>query len=288
MLKVSVIVPAYNSELYLAEALDSVIAQTFTDWECIIVDDGSTDGTHAVAQSYSTKDSRIKVFHQANQGPSMARNNGIRQSRGFYIVSLDSDDRLAPTFLTEYINYLDKHPDIKLVYSNAISFGDEHEVLSFPPFCYTDFIWDNHIFNYAMYRRSDWDLTCGYNPNMTSGLEDWDFYLSLLTPEDKVYCINKPLYYYRKRNGSRSETLVNNQESMMIQLYRNHTNIYAPYIENILLFKNRLVNTQKELEEKINENAKIRKSSAYRIGKILNYPLNKLKNFISHDQNKKF
>ena len=95
--KVSVIMPAYNSEVYIRESIDSVLAQTFADFELIVVDDGSTDTTAAIAESYS--DSRIRLIRQLNRGVSVARNTGLEASQGQFITFLDSDDLYYPDFL---------------------------------------------------------------------------------------------------------------------------------------------------------------------------------------------
>ena len=92
MPKISVIIPVYNVEKFLKRCLDSVLAQTFQDFEVICVNDGSTDKSGEILDSYASKDSRIRVFEQTNQGASVARNNGLAQIRGDYIFFLDSDD----------------------------------------------------------------------------------------------------------------------------------------------------------------------------------------------------
>ena len=99
--KVSVIIPVYNTIQYLEEAVESVLAQTMTDWEMILVDDGSTDGCSAMCDSYAEKNARIHVIHQKNQGLSAARNTGMAQAAGEYLQFLDSDDRLYPDTLAK-------------------------------------------------------------------------------------------------------------------------------------------------------------------------------------------
>lgn len=98
-IKVSVIMPIYNAEKYLASAIDSVISQTLTDIELICIDDGSTDDSLKILKEYRERDERIRIVTENNAGPGLARNNGIRRSRGEYIAFVDADDFLAPTFL---------------------------------------------------------------------------------------------------------------------------------------------------------------------------------------------
>jgi glycosyltransferase involved in cell wall biosynthesis len=113
MPKVSIVIPAYNAMKYLPETIDSVLGQTFTDYEVIIVDDGSKDDT--VQWASSIPDPRFRVVAQANQGTPGARNTGITQSTGEYIAFLDADDLWAPTKLAEQAAVLDSNPSVGLV-----------------------------------------------------------------------------------------------------------------------------------------------------------------------------
>ena len=97
--KISVVIPIYNVEKYLSKCLDSVLAQTLTDWEAICVNDGSPDGCGKILEQYAAKDKRFKIITQENQGLSMARNNGLKQAEGDYIFFLDSDDYVHPQLL---------------------------------------------------------------------------------------------------------------------------------------------------------------------------------------------
>ena len=98
-IKISVIIPIYNRTYCLARCLDSVLSQTFTDWECILIDDGSTDGSLSVCRHYAETDSRFRVYSQSNSGASVARNRGVELARGQYIAFIDSDDWVERTYL---------------------------------------------------------------------------------------------------------------------------------------------------------------------------------------------
>jgi glycosyltransferase involved in cell wall biosynthesis len=115
--KVSIMMAVYNGEKYIGEAIASVIAQTFQDWELLIVNDGSTDNTVDVVQSF--QDARIHLFHQANSGPSIARNTAIDHARGDYLAYLDSDDVFLPNHLEILTGYLESHPEVGVVYSDG-------------------------------------------------------------------------------------------------------------------------------------------------------------------------
>jgi glycosyltransferase involved in cell wall biosynthesis len=116
MARVSVIIPTYNHAEYLPEALDSVLNQTYEDYEIIVVDDGSTDNTKDIMKPYLHE---IHYIHQENSGPSKARNNGIRISSGQYIAFLDADDRWTPDKLEIQVQLFDLSPEVGLVFADA-------------------------------------------------------------------------------------------------------------------------------------------------------------------------
>lgn len=120
MPKLSVIMSVYNGEKFISEAIESILDQTFTDFEFIIVDDGSTDATPKILQTFSKKDSRIKVLPQHNQGLTKSLNRGIGIANGTYIARMDADDVSLPNRLASEISILDSNPQIKCVGTNAI------------------------------------------------------------------------------------------------------------------------------------------------------------------------
>ena len=109
MPKISIIVPVYKAENYIRRCLDSIKNQTFTDWECILVDDGSPDGSGKICDEYAEKDERFRVFHQENQGVSAARNRGLDNMKGKYCMFVDSDDTLLGDVMTRIIEVVENH-----------------------------------------------------------------------------------------------------------------------------------------------------------------------------------
>ena len=109
MAKIGVIIPVYNVAPYLVRCLDSVLAQTFTDWELILVDDGSTDGSGDICNDYAVRDQRIKVLHQVNGGAAAARNAGLDANTAEYIAFIDADDYVEPNYLAAMFDALQKH-----------------------------------------------------------------------------------------------------------------------------------------------------------------------------------
>lgn len=102
---ISVIVPAYNSEMFIGKCIDSVLEQTYSNWELIAVDDGSRDNTFGILKKYAEVDSRIRVIHQENQGPGIARNTGIAEAKGNYVVFIDSDDYIEKDYFLLLSNH---------------------------------------------------------------------------------------------------------------------------------------------------------------------------------------
>lgn len=102
---ISVIVPAYNSEMFIGKCIDSVLEQTYSNWELIAVDDGSRDKTFGILKKYAEVDSRIRVIHQENQGPGIARNTGIAEAKGNYVVFIDSDDYIEKDYFLLLSNH---------------------------------------------------------------------------------------------------------------------------------------------------------------------------------------
>ena len=105
--KISVIIPVYNTEKYLHRCIDSVLVQTFTDWEMLLIDDGSTDDSAIICDEYAAKDERIRVFHKENGGVSSARNLGLDHAQGEWITFVDSDDYIEENFLKSFDGNLD-------------------------------------------------------------------------------------------------------------------------------------------------------------------------------------
>lgn len=234
---VSIIVPCYNQGEYLAETLDSVLAQTYQNWECIIINDGSTDYSEQIAQTYCNKDSRIHYYNQDNQGLSMARNNGIRHCHGDYILPLDADDIIYPEYIALAVAVLDERSEIKIVYCRAEFFGARTGEWKLQPFSLQTLLANNCIFCSAMYRRKDYDATKGYNTNMRYGWEDWDFWLSMLEHGGAAYLIPKILFRYRKKEQSMLVDLEKDDNKTAIlykQVVQNHPLLY--YNEYLRLY----------------------------------------------------
>lgn len=187
---VSVIIPCYNYGRFLPEALESILAQTYKNWECIIVDDGSTDNTKEVALQYVQKDSRFKYVYQANGGVSSARNRALQEVTGSYIQLLDADDLLESEKFRLQAAFLEENPDVDLVYSNMIFFRNaDKAVLSEAKLLLnkkpvsgsgeallTSLLDDNTFLpSCTLSRKSLYD-DVGLFKKGIEGIEDWDYF----------------------------------------------------------------------------------------------------------------
>lgn len=129
-LKLSVLMPVYNAEIYLAEAIKSVLTQTYHDFEVVIVDDGSTDSSPDILERFSKSDPRIHVIRQKNKGIVAALNKGLQQCHGAYIARMDADDICFPSRFEEQITYLDNHPDCVMVGGEAQIINGDGVIIS--------------------------------------------------------------------------------------------------------------------------------------------------------------
>lgn len=270
--KVSIIVPCYNKEQYLLDTLNSVLSQTYNNWECIIVDDGSIDNSYSIAKEYCRKNNHFFVIRQDNKGVSVARNTGIYHSDGEFVLPLDADDMIAPSFLEKAIRRFCEVPETKLVYSMVRCFGDSNEIYNLPPFDYQQFLKQNLICCTALFRRSDYDLTHGYSSTMLYGLEDWDFWLSLLSENDIVYRMEEELFFYRMIDHSRTEETVKHLSEMEKQIFLNHKDKYAKSSSDWIVLNRHIRELECELLATRTELSKTRHSRAFVIGKFLLKP----------------
>lgn len=233
--KVSVVIPCYNHGRYLGEALASVRAQTLRDVEIIVVDDGSTDaGTLRVLDELTGSD--VQVLRVPNQGPAAARNAGIRQARGTYLLPLDADDRIAPTYLEQAVTLLDHDPAVGVVYGRVELFGAETGLWDQPDYSSALILLENMVVATAVFRRADWQRVGGYRAAMRSGWEDWDFWLALVEQGRQFVRLPDVLFHYRIRHDSRDRSLtLPTKARLMLQLVRNHPALYLQRLGPALL-----------------------------------------------------
>jgi glycosyltransferase involved in cell wall biosynthesis len=227
----SIIIPCYNYARFLPDAFASVLAQTVVNWELIIVDDGSSDETLTTAQQLIARhpDRRMRLFHQPNQGNAAARNTGAAQAVGEYIMYLDADDLVAPTYLERTTAVLRDQPAVGFVYTGMRLFGaDLHD---WPSTTYDARLlpFENAVLSHALLRRVAWEQVGGYDSIHTLyGLEDWDFWLRLAAAGWQGWHIDELLVFYRRHERSMSSQLRRDQEwDARAQIIRKHPDLYG-------------------------------------------------------------
>jgi glycosyltransferase involved in cell wall biosynthesis len=233
---VSVVIPCYNLGAYLDQAVQSVLDQTFQDFEIIVIDDGSTDAaTRYLFTSYGRPKTRI--LRTPNQGLAKARNLGIEQAWGRYISCLDADDLLEPDFLARTVEVLEADPSLAFVSCWLKAFGDQNFEWS-PNGC--DFPWllvEDTVCTAALTRRAALVEVGGFDSGMpVAGYEDWDLAISLVERGLGGTVIPEYLFRYRIRQSSMSSscTAPGNHALLMRYLVEKHAESYSRFLPGVL------------------------------------------------------
>jgi len=216
---VSVVIPCYNQAQYLSEAIDSVFNQTYTNWECIIVNDGSTDNTAEVANEWVAKDNRFIYLFQKNEGLSSARNKGLDKARGGYFQFLDSDDYLDKRKLEVSLRSLDLeiNRDKKIAISNFRMFSVNPNITTIPYCNLNEPLFNFESLLYAWGESFTIPIHCGFFEaslfnkirfqESLKAKEDWVMWVSIFYKEKcKATFIDEPLALYRRNPNSMTMT----------------------------------------------------------------------------------
>jgi len=274
---VSVIVPCYNHAQFLSVALESVLEQTYENWECIIVNDGSPDNTETIAQDWCKKDSRFNYYYKENGGLSSARNYGIEKAKGDYILILDSDDKFNTTFIDKAVKVLDENEKIGIVSCWGIRFTDNDYYGEFKPDGKNldDFLFKNAAIGNSLIRKKSWSAVNGYDEAMKKGYEDWEFYIRVSKAGWETKIIEETLFYYRQHKVSmRIEALNKYDKEIRLYIFKKHQDIYQQhYNEMIHFFLDSIELNRKNELKRIN-------SVDFRLGSFLLKPFRFFKKII--------
>lgn len=226
--KVSIIMPCYNDGAYIQEAIESVLSQTYENIELIIVDDGSDDGVTTDVIN-AIKYDKVHIYHTTHLRPAGARNYGIAKASGKYILPVDSDDKIDSTYVEKAVTVLEKNNDIGVVYCYADLFGEQSGRWDLPDYSFQKMLLDNIVFVTAMFYKEDWEKVGGFSTTMDAGMEDYDFWLSILELGKIIYQIPEVLFHYRIKKVSRTtrfqDNCINVQE-IYKRIYWNHKEFY--------------------------------------------------------------
>lgn len=228
MKKVSVVVPCYNQGIFLDDAIESIVNQTYSNWECIIVNDGSTDLTHQFATNWLANDSRIIYILQNNKGLSAARNTGIKVANGEFIIALDADDFISQDYIEKLILEFEKNSNLKIAYSKAMKFGTENGYWNLPDYNFKNILDSNMIYCSAMFKKTDWLAVGGYDEKLIYGIEDWEFWIAVLKYGGEVKRIDFIGFYYRIKSNSMITNLLDSKyEASRNYIYIKHARVYG-------------------------------------------------------------
>jgi glycosyltransferase involved in cell wall biosynthesis len=238
---ISCVIPCYNHGAYLEEAVESVLAQSYSNLEIVIVNDGSTEPyTIDVLSSFDRP--RCRVIHTENKGLPAARNNGIKHTSGEYICCLDADDRYHPEYFKKAAEILNQ--DIGQRYGAVPAwvrfFGSRDTVWKtigsnnkgFTP--YLQGI-RNNIQSATLFRRICWEKAGGFDESMTLGYEDWDFWLRMLDLGYEWYCLEEVLIYYRQKDQSMVTQADALRSLILKKMIEKNNHFYAKHLVSIVL-----------------------------------------------------
>jgi glycosyltransferase involved in cell wall biosynthesis len=205
---ISLVIPAYNRERFVGAAVRSVLAQTRTEFELIVWDDGSTDDTVAAARGAAGDDPRVRVVAAEHRGVAASLNAAVAQASGRYIGWVDSDDLIAPRALAETAAVLDGSPEVGVVYTSYVVMDEAGNVRGPGSRCRIPYspqrlLVDFMTFQFRLLRRGVFDQVGGIDPSMQSA-EDYDLCLRL-SEVTRFHHVDKPLYSYRVHDDSDSQ-----------------------------------------------------------------------------------
>lgn len=267
---ISIVIPCYNDAKYIEQAVLSALNQTYSNIEVIIVDDGSAAETKVVLKRLESK--VTKLITQENQGQSTARNVGIREARGDYILTLDSDDYFEPTFCEKAIVLL-KDANVKLIATYMIRFNDKGTIDEYRHSGgdLATLILNNQATGSVLFRKNDFTRIGGYDESMRNGFEDWEFYIRMLQDGGVISVIKEPLFSYRVRENSTTSRANKKKYELLRYIYTKHHNLYLAHFD--LFIGHLLSRIEREELEKIKNTQRI----DFKIGKAILRPLRWIK-----------
>lgn len=230
--RVTVVIACWNPDpAMLEEAVTSALGQTHADLEVILVDDGSTEPASLAALD-RWRAGPTRVIRQANRGAAAARNAGALAATGSYLLFLDHDDQIMPTYVELAADVLDAKPSVGIVYCLAERFGDVTGEWNLGDFSIGRMLFGNQIFITSLFRREDWVTVGGMDETMLHGFEDHDFWLKILRQRPDVVRLPQVLFRYRMRGDSLTFKMDAQQKiDAYAKIMRNNIDLYAKYAE---------------------------------------------------------
>lgn len=263
---VSVVIPCYNQGEYIDEAVDSILNQTYTNIEIIIVNDGSTDEyTNRKLASYNKP--KTYVLNKENGHLSSARNYGIEHAKGDYILLLDADDMFKETFIEKGMKILNSRKKVGFVSSYVEYFGARRDIVTtHKSGGVENYILYNNNVACALIRREIWEEVGGFDENMKQGYEDWNFWFAVTKKGWEVYIIEEPLFKYRKKRNTMRTRSDDMRPELVKQLVINHKDTFCEHIVQAIYEREVVMLRQRKAIDKLVS------SIEYKISKLIMYP----------------
>lgn len=222
---VSVVIPVYNMEAYLAETLRSVLASDYPAFEVVVMDDGSKDDSLAIARQFASADARVSVYTQPNAGACVARNQAITRTKGRYILPVDADNTISPDFIRKAVEVIESDDEVKVVAPRADFVGDRSGEWHLPPFSLSLLARKNIMDTFALYRKVDWERVGGYCEEIVAR-EDWEFWIAMLKDGGKVVRLSEICLHYRIRQQSKRVSDRSQKRHVVEVLNRRHPEFF--------------------------------------------------------------
>ncbi|EGV44337.1 glycosyltransferase [Bizionia argentinensis JUB59] len=263
---VSIIIPCYNDNKHIFEAVLSANTQTYSNKEIIVVDDGSNGATKVALGKLSFKID--KIITQENKGLSSARNTGIRAAKGSLIIVLDSDDFFEPEFCESAVGIKLQNPHYKIISCKARRFDANGLIDIYTPRGgdIKNFLFSNSAIGNSLFSKADWEHVGGYDEYMKKGYEDWEFYIRMLLTSGEAFIIQEPLFNYRQKKNSLRISANSIKYELWQYIYTKHEKLYkANYPLMIKFFLEKLRHIEKEKLKQV-------KRIDFKIGKFILSP----------------
>jgi glycosyltransferase involved in cell wall biosynthesis len=228
VIRVSVIVPCFNSAAFLPDTVASIAAQTLRDLEVVFVDDGSTDDTVAIIEQLIARhrDRAMTLCVQPHAGVAAARNRAIAAARGAYVLPVDADDLIAPAMAETCAQILDTQPATSIVFTDREDFGESAGVFPAGRFELARLKYFNQIAYCSPFRRTVWEAGDGYRANV-DGFDDWDFWIAAAARGVTGHHVAEPLLRHRRHHASYLNRLIADYELLYARIILNNREVYA-------------------------------------------------------------
>lgn len=248
---VSAIIPCYNSQFTIGRAINSLLHQSVSIDEIIVVNDGSVDNSLQVLQSITKGNDKIKILNQENRGVSNARNVAINEARGEFILTLDADDYFEPTFVEKAMATFLDDERYGAVMCGYVRIVDNKKVLPYIPseISLKSCLLNNGALSCLLFKRSAIIEAGGYDEKMIKGYEDWDLNIRILKSGYTFGIMKEVLFNYTDTEGSRTYTAIENDVALRLQMYDKYQKDYqehGKYLFEELIKQNNKLKLEKQ------------------------------------------